>query len=406
MRALLSIAVLLIVVAQQSCSPENKLDSSNPKLIWKTLLTDVESVGTTFYGDVQYSGNILLGGMSNGRCLYFLDTETGNIKWKWNDFLNPPKSWGTRWTYQYNDLVFIMVGLDMTCLNLGTGQTTWKRRTVSDFGTYSFGIGNTYYVPAWYYPNGDGTSEGKVISGNLLDGSGEDVLITPEYSRDYIDTNQQKGIIYSCDPVAIGNDQGLLIFFGDPLPDYHINHFIGLYNLTQKRWVYSKKPFLLNVRASMGLPIIKNNKVYNSALRTLQCNDLQTGEMLWTVQQSDLGGSQGWANGKILTTTQDRITHCIDPDTGKELWALTTSGNPGLIKELNGIAYFVGGNSKLFAVDVAAGKILWQFSSPDEKIYKQGYFQDCVSVVPGMNGNKGKVIVPSFVNAFCYQAIR
>lgn len=90
----------------------------------------------------------------------------------------------------------------------------------------------------------------------------------------------------------------------------------------------------------------------------------------------------------------------------KELWALATSGNPGIVRELNGIAYFVGGNAKLFAIDVAAGKILWQFSSPDEQLNSKAFWQEGVRVVPGTNGKKGKVIVSSSLNGYCYEAIR
>ena len=111
-------------------------------------------------------------------------------------------------------------------------------------------------------------------------------------------------------------------------------------------------------------------------------------------------------DGKIISTTQDRITHCIDPNTGNELWSLTTSGNPGIVRELNGIAYFVGGNGKLFAIDVAAGKILWQLDSPDVKTNSNAFWQEGVRIVPGTNGQKGKVIVSSYLNGYCYEAIR
>jgi hypothetical protein len=55
---------------------------------------------------------------------------------------------------------------------------------------------------------------------------------------------------------------------------------------------------------------------------------------------------------------------------------------------------------------VAAGKILWQFSSPDEKINRNAFWQEGVRVVAGSSEQKGKIIVSSYLNAFCYEAAR
>lgn len=407
MRTFLAIAVLLCLAALQSCNSDS-VENGITRLLWKTSLTDGKLTREDLLTEIQYNGGVLLNAYAAGNCLYFVDIEDGEIRWKWNDYISTDNGWIVkRGIYLNKNKLFIIDGRHEYCINLDNGQTLWKRRNVSDFGTYAAGLENTYIIPAAYYPNGDGTNESKILTGNLADGTGEDIFLIPEYTRAYTDPNQQQGNIVSCDTVQIGSDKGLLIFFWDPLENYKLNIFIALYNVTQKKWVYSKKPFAMNASYTIGPPAIYNNKVVNSVGKTQQCHDLLTGDILWTHQLSDLNSAYDtFVDGRIISTTQDRIIHCIDPATGSELWSLTTSGNPGIVRELNGIAYMVGGNAKLYAIDVAAGKILWQFSSPDEKINSNAFWQEGVRVVPGTNGEKGKIIVSSYLNAYCYEAVR
>jgi outer membrane protein assembly factor BamB len=405
MRFVSLFALLLFPAAMQSCNDE-ATNSDSPKILWKVSVTDGQLTREDVLSDIQYNGGVLLNGFEVGNCLYFVDIEGGKIRWKWTDYLSS-KGWVIRWPYQNEKLCLISYGRELHCINLMTGQTAWKRQFISGFSSVATGIGDKYYIPADNYATLDGPNEGKVITGSLLDGTGEEILLTPEYTRAYTDPNNSRGSVVSLDTVSINGEDGLLMFFWDPLEGYKLNIFIGLYNLNQRKWVYSKKPFMLNAAYTIGKPVVKDNKVINSVGKVQQCHDLLTGEILWKKQLSDINtANDAWIDGKIISTTQDRITHCIDPETGKELWALTTSGNPGIVRELNGIAYMVGGNAKLFAIDVAAGKILWQFDSPDMKTNSNAFWQEGVRIVPGANGGKGKIIVSSYLNAYCYEAIR
>lgn len=406
MKLLCAVIGLLVLIKLQSCN-NDAVNGSMPKILWKTPVSDGKLVREDLLSDIQNNSGVLISGYQQGNCLYFIDVEKGSISWKWSDYQPTDNGWVVRRPYVGHDKVFIVYGRHSYCINLKNGETLWKRRNVSDFGNYAAGLNNSYIIPARYYPNGDGTTESKVLIGNLNDGTNEEVLVVPEYSRAYTDPNQQKGNIVSCDVVQVGNDQGLLMFFWDPLPGYKLNIFIGLYNLNQKSWVYAKKPFAMNAGYTIAPPAIYKNKVVNSVGKTQQCHDLLTGEILWTRQLSDINTAyDAFVDGKIISTTQDRITHCIDPETGNELWALPTSGNPGIVRDLNGIAYMVGGNAKLYAIDVAAGKILWEFSSPDMRTNSGAFWQEGVRVVQGVNGAKGRIIVSSYLNAYCYEAIR
>jgi outer membrane protein assembly factor BamB len=409
MRKILGIIILLSLASFSSCNKDNA-DGGLPTLIWQASTSDGKLINDQVAADVQYDGGVLYDGISEGKpCLYLLNSSDGSVRWRWNDFFSPDEFWATiEYLYQIDNLMLVQTGTKIYCIDLSTGLTKWKKKNLSDFGTSVTGRGNYYYVPAKFYPNGDGTNEGKIVAGNIADGSNETVFLTLDLTRKYIDPNNSKGIVWSCDIVQVGSDLGLLIFFWDPWPNYKVDIFLGLYNLTQNKWKYSKKPFVMDAGYGVGPPVIKNNRVYNSVGKILQCHDLFTGDVCWSITLSDVitSANDGWVDGKILSTTQDRITHCIDPATGKQLWQLTTSGNPSLVSELNGIAYFVGGNAQLFAIDVAAGKILWQFGSPDSKTNSKAFFKQAVRVKAGENGGKGKVMVQSYLNAFCYEAAR
>ncbi len=409
MKECISILLLCGILLLNCCNRDNEEEGLGlPKLLWKTSTSDNLLIKDQVAADVQFDGGVLFDGMEEGKpCLYFLNASDGKIRWKWNDFFAPDEAWATvRHPYQNNSLLLVQIGTKRYCINLSTGLSEWKKKNIGDFGTFASGIGDIYYIPAKFFPNADGTYEGKILRGSLKNSSDE-IVVTPNYARTYVDQNSSKGIVWSCFPTQSNSENFLLSIFDEPLPNYEANSYFGLYNLDLNIWEYDKIPFVLNTRYTVGIPIVNNGKIYNSGVNFLRSYELATGKFLWNSNLSNnISSTDGWADGKILSTTQDRITHCIDPATGKELWALTTSGNPSIIKELNGVAYFVGGNAKLFAIDVAAGKILWQFDSPDIKTNSNAFFKQAVRVRAGENGGKGKVMVQSYLNAFCYEAAR
>jgi len=183
---------------------------------------------------------------------------------------------------------------------------------------------------------------------------------------------------------------------------------VGLYNLTDNTWVYDKQPSVPRAKSRCGeSPIVKGNRIFEFCGFTLVCHDLMTGDLIWSKTVQDQGFSvMGWVDGKIVINSQDQKTRIINPDTGDTIWELKTSGNPSIIRELNGIAYFIGGNGRFYAIDVNAGKIIWDFASPDINSNPSAYFMQGVRVIKGSSGKPDKVLVASERNAFCYKAAR
>lgn len=184
--------------------------------------------------------------------------------------------------------------------------------------------------------------------------------------------------------------------------------FIGLYNLDEQAWVYSKKQSVTRAKSRCGRqPIVSGNKVFNFCGFTLVCHDLATGDLCWskTIQEQPFS-VMGLVDNKIIINSQDQKTRCINPDNGDIIWEIQTSGNPSMIRELNGLAYFIGGNGRFYAIDVDSGKVAWDFVSPDLNSNPPAYFMQGVRVVKGSKENSDKVLVASELNAFCYEAAR
>ncbi|NJN28126.1 MAG: PQQ-binding-like beta-propeller repeat protein [Cyclobacteriaceae bacterium] len=137
------------------------------------------------------------------------------------------------------------------------------------------------------------------------------------------------------------------------------------------------------------------------------CINLTTGERIWSRSFKEGAPNSIIADGILLSNNEDTYLYALDPDTGKELWKEKSSGTSSRMSYLNGVVYFTGGGDGLLhAVDVATGKHLWKLRSPDLDRNSGAWFKRRVSVIPGENGKRGKVITSSYLSAFCYEAAR
>jgi len=291
---------------------------------------------------------------------------------------------------------------------LKLGPPIGKKRHENNGGAITvFGDKDIFFLPVDFYPIGGDVYQDWVLIGDLQTGEYR-VLVAPEYTGAVVHPqNGLSGYMASSVPVEIEGDLCLSIFFADPnVQLYRVDWYLGLYNVDQSAWVYSKKP---SVRLADGggiVPhsLIHNNKVYEAFERTMVCHDLLTGELLWTKYHDPQPfWGIGFVADKLIAVSQDETIHCLDPETGNKIWELTkVTANPSAIRELNGIAYFTGGGGKFFAIDVDAGEVIWEFLPPEYS----GAFMNGVRIVKGVDGEDDKVLVSSFTTAYCYRAAR
>jgi outer membrane protein assembly factor BamB len=413
MKILLLLGSLISILMIKGCGEDipKEYPYKPPRIIWKTKLADTGLLRDLIEADIQYKSGVLFPGVNNTiRSLYLLDSDNGGVKWKWSDYLSGDVFWSLRSPYQFQDRLLVPEGRNLYCIDLETGATIWKQR-MEAFASEDVAFGdNQDFFLLVDYVNDDGSFEVRIAKGNLNTRSEPAVFLTPDYSRKVM--QPQNGLIGDLDGIStikINEVTHLLIFFGDPNEAlYDVDMFIGLYNLVEKQWVYSKKPSVKRAKSRCGRnPIIDKGKVFNICGFTLICHDLATGEQCWskTVQTQPFS-QMGLVNGKIIITSQDSKTRCLKPENGEVIWELPTEPNPSFIRDLNGIAYFIGGGGRFYAIDVDKGKIIWDFVSPDISSNPPAYFMRGVRIIKGNNNSPDKVLVASEKNAFCYEATR
>ena len=96
----------------------------------------------------------------------------------------------------------------------------------------------------------------------------------------------------------------------------------------------------------------------------------------------------------------------LDPETGVTLWTLKTSTGCNEITSLDGVVYWKDrGDGKLYAIEAATGTLLWRLDDPDPE--ENSWWSSAgIGVLPGENGEKGKIYAGTHMRLYCYEAAR
>jgi outer membrane protein assembly factor BamB len=301
------------------------------------------------------------------------------------------------------------------CIDLNTGKTVWKNTFVENYSQRASGLGDKF-IGQYNYDGNSNIPLNGGMSSIFSTGNGKpDFSITPRYDTTLMqpfELSRRRGQIQYNKLFVQGQDTLLLLSFMDPpLYDYYYRECLALYNLTKKQWVYDRADMLGTSRSNTSHePCVYEGKVYTPYRGSIVCNDLMTGKKLW---QSDVEAGTTFARGGIIIAenriygnSSEGYLYSWDLETGQQKWRMRTSGMGSDLVYLKGILYFTGaGDGKLHAIDVLSGKYIWKLSSPDVDKNKWAYFIN-MYVVEGKNGEKGKIIALTGLNAYCYEAER
>ena len=273
------------------------------------------------------------------------------------------------------------------------------------------GLGNRYFVSSEveFVENGVTRMRGEVYTGTI-DGEKYKLAFVPPYQDSLYDTS-----IGSVSPVEgyISNaGEEMASFYYNDVRRPHTIHYRGLYNLTVDTMVYSG---LLNLPEA-GIDANAKHLVYEGLAISggdykIITYDVASGDILWTKDFPGGGFTfSGYivADGILLFNNEDTYLYAMDPYTGKLLWKEKSSGTSSKMATLNGIVYYVGGGDGLLhAVEIATGKHLWRIRSPDLERSSGAFFMPQVSIVPATEaGEKGRIVVSSYIAAMAFEAVR
>ena len=344
--------------------------------------------------------------------------DGGKDVWKWDDRLTNFESEDIEFVYQNNQYLTYTIGPRNYGIDLSTGQTLWKKEDMSQYDTRVTGLGTSYFVMADSDKTGDYATYG-LYEGDIKTGK-QQFIVFPLYQNSYKGTSKD---IYRYGhlglPFLQGTDTLLSIVHQEILVPDSITYtttdraqcFLSLYNKTQKQWIYNRIAFTQPGISEVldGVPILDNGLIYHSINRTITCHEVLTGKLIWKQVFDGNFLFSGFikVNNKILANNEGTYLYALDAQTGSKLWQVKSPGTCSRMQELNGVVYFVGGgDGLLYAVDAESGKVYWKIESPDKSKNSNAFFYNMCSVAPGTNGKKGRVIVSSGLNAFCYEAVK
>ena len=412
---------LVIFIFAVACSKDESLlfqtdDNGviiSQSYLWKFSLhgSNVFQSNGHFDYTIIYNQNIAIPTTDNDGAQYMtmINTNNGEIIWQWNDiFLEPLGDFYISYIYNSDNLLTWQIGSRSYCINLDYGTTHWKFKRDKNFDIRINPYGSNYLTYS-YKTNVDGYGEYIAYIGNIQTGELTEFL-RPILSASYISPRESIGGINYINEVPLDNNL-LLVTYTEPLPEWCVNSFFGLYNCQTQKWIYERKLLVQPLwnTSVLHTPIIYNEKAYANVGNNLVCHDLYTGEQVWRKEfdQDFLFSGFIIEEDKIIANNENLTLYCLNPETGSEIWTGEGAGSSSHMSYLNGIVYFVGGSdSKFHAVDIETGQTVWRLDAEKLEGYDGKFKTNAVYVIPGENGEKGKVIALTHMNAYCFEAYR
>jgi outer membrane protein assembly factor BamB len=387
--------VCLLVVAFVSCSCTSPVDAGG-QLLWQTSAA-VSGLIEGEFPTVYYQGKVIVLGnqfSTKKSTLYCFDALTGAVLWKWSDWLIGD---GRRIlldnVHTYGDIIVVSNGPFNYGIRLSDGKTVWSttevdRELSGNLG--ATGIGSKYFFPAM----------GQTLYMGLTESGRENAVIT---------LAQATGPRAPAASVLLTGDTvvAFTALYGEAATNFRNKVYLILYNLTKRQLVYNllqdtSSPENANVIPG-GVPLIRDNRICSAIGRSVQCNDLETGRLLWRTKTEAPFTTSGIVEGDgiIFGNSSDGFMYAFDTQTGKLLWKVETYGTARRPFYMNGVVYVVSpGGGHLYALDGKTGAVIWKFTSPDDDGQSGSSF---TGIVTGANG---KIYVRSYLNLYCYKAAR
>lgn len=303
-------------------------------------------------------------------------------------------------------------------IDLNSGETVWSQNRPGSWAGDVFVYGDKYYyaqfpMEAPYYGRYCAVYEGDVYS------TDHEIYLVPETDSIRLSPNNHLGFVDN--PLVFeGEDavQYMLIPFseyqlepGTEFPTHYGNLYMALYDMDAKEYVYSKALVATEVQALVDeVPMIYEDRLILFNIRDeVIAFDLYTGDVVWQNHYDQGAFSMILVNSVLVMSQQlgdETYAYGLDPETGQQLWVRPSGGGASDMQELNGVVYWKDrGDASLYAVDGLTGELIWRLGDPDPES-ESWWKSDGVAVLPGENGEKGRVFASSHLRFYCFEAAR
>lgn len=383
--------------------------------LWKTSLTNTPYIGTFVYPSLIWNDKMIFGAETNNTSeLALLNIETGEKVWQ--KPYAPKENAAMSGSYQYNNIAIIDAENALfSGFNIETGEILWSLNPEGWFWSFTIsGIDNTFFICGASAINPKPYEISAAWFGNIETGEAHEIWY-PDFGTqadtcyNVVNYNRAGGVERVIPYKSVSGEVFLVIYYRSVIHGPRGEDYFSLYNFTKKEFVYQdiKLSWLCS-----GSPIVKNDKLFFTLYGEVCCYDLYSGVKLWGKLYPSGFSNGGFIveEGKLYAMediASDDYLMCLDVNNGNQLWKTPSKQLDAPIRYLNGVIYFVPlSDAKLHAYEASTGKELWRIESPDYAHDSGAFFKPECTVVPGKNGEKGKVIVSSYLNGFCYEAAR
>lgn len=352
--------------------------------------------------------------------IQLLDLENQKALWQWKDYISPqtyaePSGYLGVGRYKYNDTYIFHAGPRTYCIDLNTGQTKWKNKNNFSSFPHLYENDNEFYV----FGNALERQNQNIYTPSVYKGdanTGEMIeVVIPNYSgtfiRDIGEGLMAKGLGMELMPVEENGEKFIFVGYNEYRNINQLDGYIGLYNITQKKWVYEQRRLFSDKETIMGIDsghiIRRGNKIYLVCGNIVEVRDWRTGERIWVKNDMpSFANILGLFDDKYLMLYDSIGTvYCVDADTGQEYWKQTGEVLSYTAFYYDQGIYYYLADGKLKARDFKTRKLLWEITA-DTDGKTSGHFWVFVIGVPGKNGEKGKIYTRTGFDMYCYEAIK
>ncbi|MFW6328136.1 MAG: PQQ-binding-like beta-propeller repeat protein [Bacteroidota bacterium] len=387
--------------------------------IWKTHLTQGNYLGSNIESPVIYKDKLLVPGINNEKNFFYqVDIGSGEILDKMEYF--EENSFLIFDVFQNKNKLVIVDGYDNYCLDLDELDYRWRfdiRELMSYPFSWTSGINDLFFIFGIPRKMSDTSLPYRCgYIGNVNTGELELFLVPDLGDLPEPDPNEIPDVIVGVDwiePFYADKQLYLLVYYGKQYVSVNgkiSQSYMGLYDYAAKQWIYEKEP-LGRVSWVEGKPIIEESRVYHTLYSHVECRNVFTGDIIWSVTDSISHNPSGFcmSENNIIVFEEDfnkKVT-AYSKTNGSPQWSTPSHGSISIMNELNGVVYFTSiGDGRLHAIDANTGEYLWRLIAPDEDKAPGAFFKTMCYAIPGKKGEKGKIIAARYLSAICHEAIR
>lgn len=149
--------------------------------------------------------------------------------------------------YNYENLVCAASATGIAVVDMATNKIAWER-SLPDCtlnGSNFAGVDNKYFAVGHIMDAG-GQKYDAIYATNLEASGDFERFLTPEYSRKFENSWCGYGRVSEIKAFKANAEEFLLISFLEPIDQYKLLNFVGLYNLSRQAWVYERAPLNQN----------------------------------------------------------------------------------------------------------------------------------------------------------------